>query len=58
VVLKAGSQASEQDIIAHCRGLLASYKCPEKITFVEAIPKTSRGKVNRSNLRPLFAAQA
>jgi long-chain acyl-CoA synthetase len=55
-VRKEGSTISEQDLIAHCRANLAGYKCPERICFVDAIPKTSRGKVNRANLRPLFAA--
>ena len=53
-VLKEGSVLNEQDLLSYCRSHLAAYKCPERICFVSAIPKTSRGKVNRANLRPLF----
>jgi long-chain acyl-CoA synthetase len=56
VVRKEGATATEQEVLEYCRGALAAYKCPERIRFVDAIPKTSRGKVNRANLRPLFAA--
>lgn len=55
VVRRRGAQASERDIIQHCRENLAAYKCPDEIRFVDAVQKNSRGKVNRTNLRPLFA---
>lgn len=55
VVRKPDGAVTEKELIAFCRGQLAAYKCPERICFVEAVPKTSRGKVNRANLRPLFA---
>lgn len=58
VVRKEGSAISERDVIEFCRRSIAPYKCPERIAFVDAIPKTSRGKVNRANLRPLFVSQA
>ncbi len=58
VVLREGATADERTLINHCRERLAAYKCPVRIRFVEAIPKTSRGKVNRSNLKPLFAPPA
>ncbi len=38
--------------------MLAAYKCPETIRFVDAVPKTSRGKVTRASLVALFAAGA
>lgn len=55
VVRKPDVQVTERDIIQHCRNNLAAYKCPDEIRFVEAVQKNSRGKVNRMNLRPLFA---
>ena len=55
VVRKQGGQVSEKDLIAHCRDVLAAYKCPETIRFVDAVPKTSRGKVTRASLVALFA---
>jgi fatty-acyl-CoA synthase len=50
VELQAGAQVSPEDLIAHCKGLLASYKVPKDIRF-EAIPKTSTGKIQKFSLR-------
>ena len=50
VELKPGSSVSEQDLIAHCKALLASYKVPRDIRF-EEIPKTSTGKIQKFQLR-------
>jgi acyl-CoA synthetase (AMP-forming)/AMP-acid ligase II len=55
VVRKEGSQVSERELLDHCRAVLAPYKCPEEIRFVDAVPKTSRGKVTRASLAALFA---
>lgn len=55
VVLRAGAVLSSPALIAHTRQKLAAYKCPQRIVFVDALPRTSRGKVNRAGLRPLFA---
>jgi long-chain acyl-CoA synthetase len=37
---------------AHCRKLLAPYKVPRHITFIEALPKSAVGKILRKELRP------
>jgi 3-(methylthio)propionyl---CoA ligase len=50
VELKPGHQASEEELIAHCRTLLARFKCPRHVLF-EAIPKTSTGKIQKFELR-------
>ncbi|MFK7866800.1 MAG: AMP-binding protein [Alphaproteobacteria bacterium] len=50
IELKAGHQASEQQIIAFCETRLARFKLPKKIIFDE-IPKTSTGKVQKFQLR-------
>jgi acyl-CoA synthetase (AMP-forming)/AMP-acid ligase II len=50
VTLKQGATASEEDIVAFCRGRLAHFKCPDAITFGE-LPKTSTGKVQKYVLR-------
>jgi fatty-acyl-CoA synthase len=41
---------SAEELIAHCRGLLAGYKVPREIRF-EEIPKTSTGKIQKFQLR-------
>ena len=50
VELKAGAAVKAEDLVAHCRGLLAGYKVPREVRF-EAIPKTSTGKIQKFVLR-------
>jgi fatty-acyl-CoA synthase len=50
VVLKDGRSPSEADVIAHCRTLLAHFKCPKAVVF-GPLPKTSTGKVQKFVLR-------
>jgi len=52
VELKPGANATAEEIIAHCRRLLASFKCPRHVVFTE-IPKTSTGKIQKFRLREL-----
>jgi fatty-acyl-CoA synthase len=47
---KPGAQTSAEELIAHCKGLLAGYKVPKEIRF-EPIPKTSTGKIQKFELR-------
>ncbi len=50
VELKAGAAASEEELIRHCRGLLAGFKVPKNVVFGE-LPKTSTGKIQKFVLR-------
>src|SRR6185437_13745950 len=50
VTLKPGADASEEELIAFCRGRLAHFKCPDAIEF-RPLPKTSTGKVQKFALR-------
>ncbi len=50
VELKEGAAATEEEIIAHCRSLLAGFKCPKKVVFGE-LPKTATGKIQKFVLR-------
>ncbi len=51
VVLKAGMSASEDEIVQHCRGLIAGYKCPRSVEFRPALPLSSVGKLLKNELR-------
>jgi len=54
VVLQPGRQASEsliEEIQAHVRGRLAPYEYPREIEFIDALPMTTTGKVQRKELR-------
>jgi len=47
VVLKPGATASEQEILEFCKERLAAYKRPREVEFIEALPKSTVGKVLR-----------
>ncbi len=51
VVLKDGMEAGATEIIDHVRERIAHYKAPDHIDFVEALPKTSTGKIQKYVLR-------
>jgi len=51
VELREGASASAADIIAHCRTLIAGYKCPKSIVFVSDLPKLPSGKINKIVIR-------
>jgi long-chain acyl-CoA synthetase len=50
-VATPGASVCADDVIAHCRRELASYKVPRHVGFVDALPKSSVGKVLRKALR-------
>ncbi|MBI5017203.1 MAG: fatty acid--CoA ligase [Deltaproteobacteria bacterium] len=59
VVRKAGAAATEEEIKAHVkdyaeRGIISRYGIPDKVLFVDAIDKTSVGKINKRVLREKY----
>ncbi len=60
IVLQPGQQPSkalEEDIQKHVRGRLAPYEYPKEIEFIDALPMTTTGKVQRKELRKREAAR-
>ncbi|NWG25241.1 MAG: AMP-binding protein [Pseudorhodoplanes sp.] len=51
VALKDGQTVDEQTLIDHCATLLARFKRPRSIKFVEDFPKTPIGKIQKNILR-------
>jgi len=51
VVLKADASASGDELKQHVRDRLAHFKTPQQVTFVEELPKTATGKVQKFVLR-------
>jgi fatty-acyl-CoA synthase len=51
VVLKEGAQATEDELKEHVRSQLAHFKTPQAVSFVEELPKTATGKVQKYVLR-------
>jgi long-chain acyl-CoA synthetase len=45
VVLKPGTNTSEQEVIDYCKGRLADFKCPKTVHFLKDIPKGPTGKL-------------
>jgi fatty-acyl-CoA synthase len=50
VEVKDGALVTAEELVAHCKSLLAGYKVPRDIRF-EPIPKTSTGKIQKFELR-------
>ena len=51
VVLVDGASATEQELRDHCGERLARFKVPRMFTFVDALPRSSMGKVLKDELR-------
>ncbi|MBI2153973.1 MAG: long-chain-fatty-acid--CoA ligase [Candidatus Rokubacteria bacterium] len=54
VVLKAGQQATTEEIMAFCQEKLAKFKCPKQVRFVDSLPKNPIGKILKKELRRLI----
>ena len=54
IVLKPDAQASEDEIKAHCKTLIAGYKCPRSIEFRSELPLSGAGKLLKYKLRESF----
>jgi len=51
VVLRKGGSATEKELSEFCKSRLASFKRPERIAFLDALPKNQLGKILRKDLR-------
>ena len=51
VVLRENTTTNADALIEHCRGQLAKFKVPKRITFIEALPRNPSGKVLKRELR-------
>jgi fatty-acyl-CoA synthase len=56
VVRRDDIQASEAELIEHCRATIASYKKPRSVDFVEALPRLFNGKIDKKALRAPYWA--
>jgi long-chain acyl-CoA synthetase len=52
----AAGDEMEAALIAHCRTLLAGYKAPRSVDFIDAIPRTGTGKIQKQPLRAPYWA--
>ena len=54
VVVRAGADVASDALIAHCRTLIAHYKCPRSVEFRDALPLSGAGKILKTTLREPF----
>ena len=54
VVAKAGHHPAKSDILNFLRGKIASWWMPDDVQFVDEIPHTATGKINKLRLREMF----
>jgi len=55
----ADGDITADDLVAHCRQRLAGYKCPKRVDFVDELPRTATGKLQKFKLRqPFWEGQA
>ena len=52
VVLNPGARVRKAELAAHCGRRLTGYKIPKQFTFVDQIPRSAAGKVQRWRLAP------
>ncbi|HEY4615654.1 MAG TPA: acyl-CoA synthetase, partial [Citricoccus sp.] len=53
VVLEAGATVTADELRAHCKQGLAGFKVPDRVQFVEELPRTATGKIRKNTLRAL-----
>jgi long-chain acyl-CoA synthetase len=50
VTVREGKSVQEFELLSHCRSLLSEEDCPRKIEFIDEMPMTPTGKINRAAL--------
>ncbi len=58
IIPLAGAAATQEELIAHCRTLIAGYKVPKEVRFVQTLPMTSTGKILKRSVREQLQAFA
>jgi acyl-CoA synthetase (AMP-forming)/AMP-acid ligase II len=56
VVLAKGHDISSEQLITYLRAGLAGYKIPRKIHFLESLPESGPGKINKKRLKEVLAS--
>jgi fatty-acyl-CoA synthase len=51
VIREQGAVLSDEDVLGLCRGQLASFKIPRRVYFVDELPMTASGKIQKFLLR-------
>ena len=54
IVLKKGESATKEEILAFMEGKIAKWWMPDDVVFVDEIPHTATGKIQKTTLRESF----
>ncbi len=57
VALRPGATLTERDVLKHCAMSLETFMVPKYVVFLQALPKTSNGKVDKLSLRAATQSQ-
>jgi fatty-acyl-CoA synthase len=56
VVLQPEFQVVESELIEYCKNRMAHFKCPTSVEFVESLPRTATGKLQKYKLRDMYGS--
>lgn len=54
IVLHKGAEVTEQEILDYTREHMSRFKVPKSVDFVEGLPKTATGKLQKFQLREMY----
>ncbi len=54
IVLREGQRPAEEEVIAFTRERMAHFKCPTSVDFVESLPRTATGKLQKFVIRDQY----
>jgi fatty-acyl-CoA synthase len=54
IVLKKGETATKEDVLGFMQDKVAKWWLPDDVVFVDEIPHTATGKIQKLTLRQLF----
>lgn len=57
VVLRDGAILTDLELMDYCRGKLAHFKAPKSVSFIEELPKTASGKIQKVLIRKSYWEQ-
>jgi malonyl-CoA/methylmalonyl-CoA synthetase len=56
VIVGTENAPESSDVIAHCKAVLANFKVPKQVHFIDSLPRNAMGKVQKNLLRERYAA--
>ena len=51
VVLEPGKEVSQEEVLKHCESAFAKWQLPDEVLYIDAIPLTTTGKIDKKIVR-------